>query len=111
MFANCLKNNHVNSLYYVYVLVLILHVPYGNHQKMLGLTCLNKFLCMYVCMYVPENPPERTLVPKPNWLLTSYCQDVLSRVEEVRTQITSVFGRILNIGSTKKVSFPFPKRI
>ena len=44
-------NNYVNSLYYVYVLVLILHVPYGNHRKMLGLTCLNKFLCMYVCMY------------------------------------------------------------
>jgi hypothetical protein len=45
-----LKNNYVNSLYYVHVLVLILHVPYGNHRKMLGLTCLNKFLCMYVCI-------------------------------------------------------------
>ena len=52
MFANCLKNNNVNSLYAVYVLVLILHVPYGNHRKMLGLTCLNKCLCMYVCMCV-----------------------------------------------------------
>ena len=52
MFANCLKNNHVNSLYYVYVfIVLILPVPYGNHRKMLGLTCLNKFLCT-VCMYL-----------------------------------------------------------
>jgi hypothetical protein len=49
MFANCLKNNYVNSLYAVYVLVLILHVRYGNHRKMLGLTCLNTFLCMYVC--------------------------------------------------------------
>ena len=48
MFANCLKNNYVNSLYAVYVLVLILHAPYENHRKMLGLTCLNKFLCMYV---------------------------------------------------------------
>jgi hypothetical protein len=44
MFANCLKNNHVNSLYYIYVLVLILHVPYGNHRKMLGLTCLTLFV-------------------------------------------------------------------
>ena len=51
MFANCLKNNYVNSLYDVYVDV-ILHVPYGNHRKMLGLTCLNNFLCMY--MYVFE---------------------------------------------------------
>ena len=48
MFANCLKNNYVNSLYAVYVLVLILHAPYENHRKMLGLTCLNTFLCMYV---------------------------------------------------------------
>ena len=22
------------------------------HRKMLGLTCLNNFLCIYVCMYV-----------------------------------------------------------
>jgi hypothetical protein len=42
MFANCLKNNYVNSLYAVYVLALILHVRYGNHRKMLGLTCLIK---------------------------------------------------------------------
>ena len=51
MFANCLKNNYVNSLFDVYVLFLILHVPYGNHRKMLRLTCLNKFLCMYVCTF------------------------------------------------------------
>ncbi len=36
-------------MYYV-----ILHVPYGNHRKMLGLTCLNKFLCIYVCMFVSK---------------------------------------------------------
>ena len=30
----------------------------------------------------PEDPPQRTPVPKPNWLLTSYCQDVLSRIEQ-----------------------------
>jgi hypothetical protein len=53
----------------------------------------------------PKNPPQRTPVPKPNWLLTSYCQDVLSRVEEVKAQITSIFGRVLKIDSTKKVSF------
>ena len=51
---NCLKNNYVNSLYAVYVLVLILHVPYGNHRKMLGLTCLNNFLCMYMYVCITE---------------------------------------------------------
>ena len=60
----------------------------------------------------PEDPPRRTPVPKPSWLLTSYCQDVLSRIEEVKAEITSIFGRVLKIDSTKKVSFlPSIKRL
>ncbi len=35
----------------MYMYYVILHVPYGNHRKMLGLTCLNKFLCMYMYMW------------------------------------------------------------
>ncbi len=31
----------------MYLYYVILHVPYGNHRKMLGLTCF-----MDVCMYV-----------------------------------------------------------
>ena len=55
----------------------------------------------------PEEPPARTCVPKPSWLLTAYCQDVLSRMEEVKAQITSTFGKVLKIDSTKKVSCDF----
>ena len=60
----------------------------------------------------PEDPPQRTHVPKPSWLLMSYCQDVLSRIEEVKAEITLIFGRVLKIDSTKKVSFlPSIKRL
>lgn len=60
----------------------------------------------------PEDPPHWTPIPKPNWLLTSYCQDVLSRIDEVKAQITSIFGKVLKIDSTKKVSFlPIQKLI
>ena len=52
----------------------------------------------------PSEPPQPTPVPKPSWLLTAYCQDVLSRIDEVKAQITSTFGRVLKIDSTKKVS-------
>ena len=53
----------------------------------------------------PEEPPARTRVPKPKWLLTAYCKDVLSRLDEVKSQITSTFGRVLKIDSTKKVRY------
>ncbi len=51
----------------------------------------------------PEDPPARPPVPKAKWLLTAYCLDVLSRIDEVKAQITSTFGRVLKIDSTKKV--------
>ena len=56
-------------------------------------------------MRKPEDPPARTPVPKPKWLLTAYCKDVLTRLEEVKAQITSTFGRVLKIDSTKKVRY------
>ncbi|CAH3183649.1 unnamed protein product, partial [Porites evermanni] len=36
--------------------------------------------------------------------LTVYCRDVLSRLEEVKAYITSTFGSVLKIDSTKKVT-------
>ena len=50
-----------------------------------------------------EDPPTRPPVPKPAWLLTVYCRDVLTRLEEVKASITSTFGTVLKIDSTKKV--------
>lgn len=50
-------------------------------------------------------PPEMPPVPSPVWLLTVYSHDVLSRLDEVKARVTSIFGSILKMDSTKKVSF------
>lgn len=49
-------------------------------------------------------PPALPAIPKPKWLLAVYARDVLGRLHEVKAKITSVFGSILKIDSTKKVS-------
>ena len=55
----------------------------------------------------PEEPPSRIPLPKPKWLLTAYFKDVLCRLDEVKSQITPTFGKVLNIDSTKKVRYFF----
>ncbi|XP_070410078.1 uncharacterized protein [Nothobranchius furzeri] len=46
--------------------------------------------------------PTLLTVPKRRWLMRVYAQDVLSRLEEIKASITSTFGRVLKIDSTKK---------
>ncbi|XP_051800636.1 uncharacterized protein LOC127532672 [Acanthochromis polyacanthus] len=48
----------------------------------------------------PQMPP----LPSPEWLLTVYGYDVLTRLEEYKARITSTFGSILKIDSTRKVT-------
>ena len=50
-----------------------------------------------------DEPPPLPTLPKAGWLVTVYCRDVLSQVEEVKAYITSTFGSVLKIDSTKKV--------
>ena len=52
-----------------------------------------------------DEPPSLPTLPKAGWLLTVYCRDVLSRLEEVKAYITSTFGSVLKIDSTKKVKY------
>ncbi|KAJ8364716.1 hypothetical protein SKAU_G00135470 [Synaphobranchus kaupii] len=49
-------------------------------------------------------PPPMPPVPTPVWLLDVYCYDVLSRLDEVKARVTSIFGSILKMDSTKKVT-------
>ncbi len=51
-------------------------------------------------------PPLLPALPKPKWLLAVYARDVLGRLHEVKAKITSVFGCVLKMDSTKKVSQP-----
>ena len=47
--------------------------------------------------------PPITPVPKGPWFLAVYVRDVLSRLDEVKAKITSTFGSVLKMESTKKV--------
>ena len=47
--------------------------------------------------------PPMTPVPKESWFLAVYLRDVLSRLDEVKAKITSPFGSVLKMDSTKKV--------
>ena len=47
--------------------------------------------------------PPITPVPKGPWFLAVYVTDVLSRLDEVKAKITSTFGSVLKMESTKKV--------
>ena len=52
-----------------------------------------------------DEPPSLPTLLKAGWLLTVYCSDVLSRIDEVRPYITSTLGSVLKIDSTKKVKY------
>ncbi len=50
-----------------------------------------------------EDPPDFIQVPTYKWFLTAYAQDILPRMEEIKSGITSIFGKILKMDSTKKI--------
>lgn len=50
-----------------------------------------------------EEPPPLAPVPQYRWLMQVYAQDVMQRIEEVKSNITSLLGNILKMDSTKKV--------
>ncbi|KAG9283218.1 hypothetical protein AMEX_G1968 [Astyanax mexicanus] len=51
----------------------------------------------------PE-PPEPAVVPSCKWLLAVYSQDILTRLDDVKARITSTYGTIIKMDSTKKIT-------
>ncbi|XP_066522256.1 uncharacterized protein [Hoplias malabaricus] len=51
-----------------------------------------------------EAPPQMLPIPSPHWLLTVHAEDIRSRISEMKARITSVFGSVLKMDSTKKVT-------
>lgn len=47
--------------------------------------------------------PQMVPVPCPGWLLSVYAKDVLTRLPELKARVTSIYGSILKMDSTKKV--------
>ncbi|KAI4796658.1 hypothetical protein KUCAC02_026835 [Chaenocephalus aceratus] len=43
-------------------------------------------------------------LPSPSWLLTVYGYDIMTRLDDYKARITSTFGSILKMDSTKKVT-------
>ena len=52
-----------------------------------------------------QRPPTPPCVPTYKWLLSVYAQDILERLDEVKARITSVYGSVLKLDSTKKVNY------
>jgi hypothetical protein len=52
----------------------------------------------------PDVPPL-VKVPTYQWLLCLYARDVGTRIDDVKAAITSTFGQVLKMDSTKKVKF------
>ncbi|XP_073689484.1 uncharacterized protein [Garra rufa] len=51
-----------------------------------------------------QEPPQPTVVPSCKWLLTVYSQDILTRLDEIHARITSTYGSVLKMDSTKKIT-------
>ena len=52
---------------------------------------------------VCQEPPQPIEVPTSRWLLSVYGRDIYSRLDHIKASITSTFGSILKLDSTKKV--------
>ncbi|KAG9278289.1 hypothetical protein AMEX_G6133, partial [Astyanax mexicanus] len=50
-------------------------------------------------------PPPMVPIPSHHWLLTVHAEDVRMRIGEMKSRVTSIFGSILKMDSTKKVIF------
>lgn len=54
-----------------------------------------------------QEPPEPTVVPSCKPLFTVYSQYILTKLDEIYSRITSTYGSVLKMDSTKKVSYGF----
>lgn len=50
-----------------------------------------------------KEPPAPIPVPSYKWILSVYGQDIIERLDEIKAHITSTYGTVLKMDSTKKV--------
>ncbi|XP_073725207.1 uncharacterized protein [Misgurnus anguillicaudatus] len=51
-----------------------------------------------------QEPPEPETIPSHRWMLAVYGRDILCRIDHIKASITSTYGCILNMDSTKKIT-------
>ncbi|MEQ2202197.1 hypothetical protein XENOCAPTIV_026973, partial [Xenoophorus captivus] len=58
------------------------------------------------CLLPPtfEEPPKPVALPTYKWLSVVYSQDILYRLEDIKASITSTYGSILKLDSTRKIT-------
>ncbi|XP_076851096.1 uncharacterized protein LOC143501317 [Brachyhypopomus gauderio] len=94
-----------NSVTSLYKHLCVRHRQQWLTQSSEYLSVLKKFLVPGTDpSTITHQLPPMVPVPTPKWLLTVYAQDVLSRLEETKARVTSIYGAILKMDSTKKVT-------
>jgi len=98
------ERSHGNSVTQLYNEVRVQHSEAWLRRTVQYLTACEPFTTS--SLLVPPTfaqPPPQPLLPKPQWFMSVYVRDVMHRLDDVRAKITSVFGTILKMDSTKKV--------
>lgn len=94
-----------NSVTQLYKKLLEQHSEAWTQRVLQYLTACEPFTRFsVVCPPGFAEPPLLPALPKPKWLLAVYARDVLGRLHEVKAKITSIFGSVLKMDSTKKVT-------
>ncbi|KAK0140599.1 hypothetical protein N1851_022414 [Merluccius polli] len=99
----CLRPDLGNSPTQLYNKLCEAHTEAWMRRSIHYLSVMEPFASIGVVRrYTP--PPNLPPVPQYGWLLLVYCHDILSRLEDVKARVTSIFGTILKMDSTKKVT-------
>ncbi|XP_030248701.1 uncharacterized protein LOC115566827 isoform X3 [Sparus aurata] len=51
-----------------------------------------------------QDPPEPIDIPSHRWMLAVYGRDILTRLDHIKASITCIFGSVLKMDSTKKIT-------
>lgn len=73
--------------------------------------CADFVNCPSINPVVCQEPPEPICIPTSRCLLSVYGRDIFCRMDHIKDSITSVFGTILKMDSTKPVIWLCNRRI
>ncbi|MEQ2213555.1 hypothetical protein XENOCAPTIV_016867 [Xenoophorus captivus] len=79
------------------------HTEEWMTRCLLYLETCGKFQVAGAHLAPTAHPRRMQPVPTSSWLLSTYARETFSRMEELQASVTSVFGSILKMDSTKKV--------
>lgn len=82
------------------------HTTEWMSRAMLYLSVLRKLRVPGVAQQQPSLPPM-TPVPRAPWLIAVYVREAVTRLEETKARVTSIFGDVLKLDSTKKASVAY----